>query len=144
MAITLGIVSEAPLLNQVLILSGIAFLVTVGVYGIVAVIVKIDDLGYWLQQKNAALAKSVGGALLAAAPWMMKILTVVGTVAMFLVGGGIIVHGIPLLHHTLEGIGAGFNGTIAAVIANAANLVIGLIVGSIVLSLVNLVARVRG
>lgn len=143
-AITLGIVSEAPLLNQVLILSGIAILVTVGVYGIVAGIVKIDDLGYWLQKKNSALAKSVGGVLLAAAPWLMKVLTVVGTVAMFLVGGGIIVHGVPLLHHAIEEFSTGLGSLVAALASNGANLVIGFIVGSIVLSLVNLVARVRG
>lgn len=143
-AITLGIVSEAPLLNQVLILSGIAILVTVGVYGIVAAIVKIDDLGYWLQKKSSALAKSVGGVLLATAPWLMKILTVVGTVAMFLVGGGIIVHGVPVLHHTIEGYSADLGAVVAALASNGANLVIGFIVGSIVLSLVNLIARVRG
>ncbi|MCW1877267.1 DUF808 domain-containing protein [Erwinia sp. INIA-01] len=143
-AITLGIVSEAPLLNQVLILSGIAILVTVGVYGIVAAIVKIDDLGYWLQKKSSALAKSVGGVLLATAPWLMKILTVVGTVAMFLVGGGIIVHGVPVLHHAIEGFSAGLGALVAALASNGANLVIGFIVGSIVLSLVNLIARVRG
>ncbi len=86
-AITLGIVSEAPLLNQVLILAGIAILVTIGVYGIVAGIVKIDDLGFWLKQKSSRVAQSVGAVLLAAAPWLMKILTVVGTLAMFLVEG---------------------------------------------------------
>ena len=143
-AITLGIVSEAPLLNQVLILSGIAILVTVGVYGIVAAIVKIDDLGYWLQKKSSALAKSVGGVLLATAPWLMKILTVVGTVAMFLVGGGIIVHGVPVLHHAIEGYSADLSAVVAALASNGANLVIGFIVGAIVLSLVNLIARVRG
>ena len=143
-AITLGIVSEAPLLNQVLILSGIALMVTIGVYGIVAVIVKVDDLGYWLQKKQAALARAVGGALLVAAPWMMKILTVVGTIAMFLVGGGIIVHGIPLLHHTVENLGAGSSALLSTVMTNGANLIVGFIIGSIVLSLVNLVARVRG
>lgn len=143
-AITLGIVSEAPLLNQVLILSGIAILVTVGVYGIVAAIVKIDDLGYWLQKKSSALAKSIGGVLLATAPWLMKILTVVGTVAMFLVGGGIIVHGVPFLHHAIEGFSAGLGALVAALASNGANLVIGFVVGSIVLSLVNLIARVRG
>ena len=143
-AITLGIVSEAPLLNQVLILSGIAILVTVGVYGIVAGIVKLDDLGLWLQQKGSAVAGAIGGALLAAAPVLMKILTVVGTLAMFLVGGGIIVHGAPWLHHTIEHWSSGFNGLLAVLISNAANLVIGFIVGSIVLFAVNMIAKVRG
>lgn len=143
-AITLGIVSEAPLMNQVVILAGIAILVTVGVYGIVACIVKIDDLGLWLQQKTSAVARGTGGALLALAPWLMKILTVVGTLAMFLVGGGIIAHGVPAIHHFIEHLTADFAGLIASLLSNLANLVLGLIVGSIVLLVVNLIARMRG
>ncbi|MGE9549781.1 DUF808 family protein [Erwinia amylovora] len=143
-AITLGIVSEAPLLNQVLILSGIAILVTIGVYGIVACIVKIDDLGLWLKQKSSSLAQGIGGALLAMAPWMMKVLSVVGTVAMFLVGGGIIAHGIPLVHHVISDFTADYSGLMASLLSNLANLVLGFIVGSIVLSVVNLIARARG
>ncbi|MFC0141603.1 DUF808 family protein [Erwinia mallotivora] len=143
-AITLGIVSAAPLLNQVLILSGIAILVTAGVYGIVACIVKIDDLGLWLQQKSSAMAQSVGGFLLAAAPVLMKMLSVVGTLAMFLVGGGIIVHGIAPLHHAVTHFTADYNGLLALLLSNLASLVPGLIVGSIVLLLVNVIARVRG
>ncbi|MBD8164601.1 DUF808 domain-containing protein [Erwinia persicina] len=142
-AITLGIVSEAPLLNQVIILAGVAILVTVGVYGIVAGIVKIDDLGMWLQKKTSAAAKAIGGVLLVAAPLLMKILTVVGTLAMFLVGGGIIVHGLPWLHHHIEAFSAGMHGLLAMLVSNLANLIIGLIVGSIVLCSVNLIARMR-
>ncbi|MEN5015150.1 DUF808 domain-containing protein [Erwinia sp. Eh17-17] len=142
-AITLGIVSEAPLLNQVIVLSGVAILVTIGVYGIVAGIVKIDDLGLWLQQKSSAAAKAIGGVLLVAAPWLMKILTVVGTLAMFLVGGGIIVHGVPFLHHTIEHFSAGLHGLLVMLVSNLANLIIGFIVGSIVLCGVNLIARMR-
>ncbi|MDF2786707.1 MAG: hypothetical protein K0S95_3242 [Pantoea eucrina] len=143
-AITLGIVSEAPLLNQVLILAGIAILVTIGVYGIVAMIVKIDDLGYWLREKSSALAQAVGGFLLAMAPWLMKILTVVGTLAMFLVGGGIIVHGITPLHHAISEYSSGFNGLVSSLLSNGANLVLGFIVGAVVLLVVNLIAKVRG
>ncbi|MCU5773256.1 DUF808 domain-containing protein [Erwiniaceae bacterium BAC15a-03b] len=142
-AITLGIVSDAPLLNQVLILSGIAILVTVGVYGIVAGIVKLDDLGLWLTQQSGALAQATGRGLLVAAPWLMKILSVVGTLAMFLVGGGIVVHGIAWLHHHIEAFSAGFNGLVAALISNGANLVIGFIIGSIVLFVVNMIAKAR-
>ncbi|MFX5073002.1 DUF808 family protein, partial [Acinetobacter baumannii] len=87
---TLGIVAEAPLLNQVLVLSGIALVVTVGVYGLVGVIVKIDDLGYWLAEKSSALMQALGKGLLIIAPWLMKALSIVGTLAMFLVGGGIV------------------------------------------------------
>lgn len=143
-AITLGIVSEAPLLNQVLILSGIAVLVTAGVYGIVACIVKIDDLGLWLQQKSSGLAKAVGGTLMTAAPWLMRILSVVGTLAMFLVGGGIIVHGIPVLHHTLNDLITSDNQLVSSLLNNLSSLVLGMIVGMIVLSLVKVIGGLRG
>lgn len=143
-AITLGIVSESPLLTQVIILAGIAILVTIGVYGIVAAIVKIDDLGFWLREKSSRVAQGIGSVLLAAAPWLMKILSVVGTIAMFLVGGGIVVHGITPLHHLIEEVSAGFSGWIATLLSNGANLVLGFIIGSIVLLVVNLIARVRG
>lgn len=143
-AITLGIVSEAPLLNQVIILSGIAIVVTLGVYGIVAAIVKLDDLGFWLREKRSLLAQGMGSALLFTAPWLMKILSVVGTLAMFLVGGGIVVHGIAPLHHAIEHYSAGFNGFLAGLISNLASLVIGFILGSIVLLIVNLFAKLRG
>ncbi|WP_168421911.1 DUF808 domain-containing protein [Erwinia amylovora] len=142
-AITLGIVSGAPLLNQVIILSGVAILVTVGVYGIVAAIVKIDDLGLWLKQKNAPPAQAVGRLLLAAAPWLMRTLTVVGTLAMFLVGGGIIIHGLPQLHHLIAAFSAEMHGLMAAVFNNLANLILGLIVGSIVLWVANLIGKMR-
>ena len=142
-AITLGIVSEAALLNQVLILAGIAILVTIGVYGIVAGIVKLDDLGYWLHGKSSALAQSLGKMLLVAAPWLMKILSVVGTLAMFLVGGGIVIHGIPLLHHAITHYSESFSGFTITLLENGANLVIGFIIGSIVLLVVNLIARLR-
>ena len=143
-AITLGIVSEAPLLDQLIVMAGIAILVTVGVYGIVAAIVKLDDLGYWLREKSSTLAQGAGGALLFAAPWLMKILTVVGTLAMFLVGGGIVVHGITPLHHAIEQYSEGFNGIIASLLSNGANLVLGFILGAIVLLVVNLIAKLRG
>ncbi|KAA5930326.1 DUF808 domain-containing protein [Pantoea sp. Bo_2] len=143
-AITLGIVSEAPLLNQVIILAGIAILVTIGVYGIVAGIVKIDDLGFWLREKPSRVAQGIGSVLLTAAPWLMKTLSVVGTLAMFLVGGGIVVHGITPLHHLIEEVSGGFSGWIAMLLSNGANLVLGFIIGSIVLLVVSLIARVRG
>jgi len=143
-AITLGIVSESPLLNQVIILAGIAILVTIGVYGIVAAIVKIDDLGFWLREKSSPIAQGIGSVLLAAAPWLMKILSVVGTIAMFLVGGGIVVHGIAPLHHLIEEVSSGFSGWIAMLLSNGANLVLGFIIGSIVLLVVNLIAKLRG
>ncbi|MCI0200145.1 DUF808 domain-containing protein [Cronobacter sakazakii] len=143
-AITLGIVAEAPLLNQVLILSGIAVLVTLGVYGIVGVIVKLDDMGYWLADKRSALARGVGKGLLVTAPWLMKALSVLGTIAMFLVGGGIVVHGIAPLHHGIEHWAQSLGGVGAAVMPTVLNLVLGFILGAVVLAVVSLIGRLRG
>ncbi|EOV8970636.1 DUF808 domain-containing protein [Cronobacter turicensis] len=143
-AITLGIVAEAPLLNQVLVLSGIAILVTLGVYGIVGVIVKLDDMGYWLADKRSALARGVGKGLLVTAPWLMKALSILGTVAMFLVGGGIVVHGIAPLHHAIEHWAQGLGGIGAAVMPTVLNLVLGFLIGALVLAVVSLIGRLRG
>jgi len=142
-AITLGIVAEAPLLNQILILSGIALLVTVGVYGLVGIIVKLDDMGYWLVEKTSSLAQWSGKALLAIAPRLMKVLSIVGTLAMFLVGGGIVVHGITPLHHAVENLAHGQNAVIASLLPTAANLVLGFIIGAIVLAGVKAIAALR-
>ncbi|MCT4714453.1 DUF808 domain-containing protein [Enterobacteriaceae bacterium H18W14] len=143
-AITLGIVADAPLLNQVLVLSGIAILVTVGVYGLVGMIVKLDDLGYWLAEKRSQLAQGIGKALLALAPWLMKFLSIVGTLAMFLVGGGILVHGIPALHHAIEHWAEKAGGVIHLLAPTLVNLVLGFIVGAIVLLVVNGINHLRG
>jgi predicted DNA repair protein MutK len=103
-AITLGAVAGASFTTQVAVLVGISVLMTVGVYGLVAGIVKLDDAGLYLNRQASAAAQALGCGLLAAAPWLMKGLSVVGTVAMFLVGGGIISHGWPWLHHASEAV----------------------------------------
>ena len=103
--IALGTVAEKAFSVQVAVLAGVGIIMTVGVYGIVAGIVKIDDLGLHLSGKTSAAARAVGGVLLAAAPRLMKALSVIGTVAMFMVGGGILVHGVPVLHHAIEQLG---------------------------------------
>ena len=136
--------ADAPLLNQVLVLSGIAMLVTVGVYGLVGIIVKLDDMGYWLVERPGALAKTVGKGLLVVAPWLMKVLSIVGTLAMFLVGGGIVVHGIAPLHHAIEHFAAEQGAVIAATLPTLANLVLGFIIGLIVVGLVKGISRLRG
>ena len=135
-AITLGIVADAPLLNHVL--------VTLGVYGLVGIIVKLDDMGYWLVERPGALAKTVGKGLLVVAPWLMKVLTIVGTLAMFLVGGGIVVHGIAPLHHAIEHFAAEQGAVLAATLPTLANLVLGFIIGLIVVGLVKGISRLRG
>lgn len=139
-AITLGTVADAPLTQQVIVLSGIAIVMTVGVYGLVAGIVKLDDLGLWLTQKPGQAAKSIGGAILRAAPYMMKSLSVIGTAAMFLVGGGILTHGVPAVHHWIEGVtaSAGGAGFIVPMLLNA---VAGIVAGGVVLLGVMAVAK---
>lgn len=85
-AITLGTVADAPLMQQVIVLSGIALVMTIGVYGLVAGIVKLDDLGLWMSQKPGQWVRDIGNGLLRTAPYMMKGLSVIGTAAMFMVG----------------------------------------------------------
>jgi len=133
--ITLGTVAAAPFVTQVSVLVGIALMMTVGVYGLVAGIVKLDDGGLYLSQKTG-LARGLGLAILAAAPWLMKALSVAGTAAMFLVGGGIIVHGISPLHHAVERLGetsAAF-GWLFTFLAGAA---IGIAAGALVMAVVS-------
>jgi uncharacterized protein len=109
--ISLGVMADYPFLTRALTLSSFAALITIFVYGLVAGIVKIDDVGLMLQKKGAAAA-ALGKAMLLTAPVLMKTLGIVGTIAMFLVGGGILVHGIPGLEPWLEGVarGATFTG----------------------------------
>ncbi len=105
-AITLGAVAGAPFLTQLGVLSAVAVLMTVGVYGFVAAIVKLDDLGLHLSRAegntgSARIRRALGAGILRTAPLLMKFLSVAGTAAMFLVGGGILMHGLPALHHAL-------------------------------------------
>ncbi len=96
--IALGTVAQAPLLQQLTVLAGVAAAMTVGVYGFVAAIVKLDDAGLYLMRRGGAVQGAVGRLLLATAPVLMKLLSVVGTLAMFMVGGGILAHGLPGAH----------------------------------------------
>ena len=144
-AITLGTVAGAPLLQQFTVLAGIALVMTVGVYGIVAGIVKLDDVGLWLTQRPAApVQNAVGRALVAAAPQLMKALSVLGTAAMFLVGGGILVHGLPLLHHPVEALAASAGVLAGWLLPALANVVVGVRAGAAVLGVVVLGQRLRG
>ena len=136
-AITLGTVAGSDFATRVTVMTLIALVMTVGVYGIVAGIVKLDDFGLFLSRKAGA-AQAVGGVILAGAPWLMKALSVAGTAAMFLVGGGILVHGIePLaqaIGHWSEGRGQG----LLRFVLNAA---VGIVAGAIVLGVVTLGQR---
>lgn len=100
--ISLGAVAQSEFKVQVLTLCAIAVLMTIGVYGLVAGIVKLDDLGIHLSRKTNTVIQKIGLGILVVAPWLMKSLSVVGTAAMFMVGGGIISHGIPFIHHAID------------------------------------------
>ncbi len=137
-AITLGTVQAVTWTTQLAVLSGVALLMTVGVYGLVAGIVKIDDLGLYLTRRPSAtpeggVTQALGRGLLRAAPVLMKVLSVAGTAAMFLVGGGILVHGLPFLHHLTEGLPLGF----------VWDGLVGIAAGALVLLAVTLVQKLR-
>ncbi|MCP3143220.1 DUF808 domain-containing protein [Pyxidicoccus xibeiensis] len=140
--ISLGTVATATFGQRVAVLVGIALIMTVGVYGLVGGIVKLDDAGLHLSKKPSALARAFGRGLLATAPKLMKFLSIAGTVAMFMVGGGILTHGIPFLHHLSEGIAhgvagvPGIGGVLAALLPSVVDAVTGVIAGALVLALV--------
>jgi len=130
--IALGTVASQPFTTQLTVLAGIALLMTFGVYGLVGGIVKMDDVGAWLLLKGRGVMKIVGKGLLLAAPKLMKTLTIVGTAAMFLVGGGILSHGMPPVHHGIEQV-AGMAGVMGAPISLLLDVAVGVLVGVLAL-----------
>jgi uncharacterized protein len=150
--ITLGSVANAEFMTQVAAVVLVALLMTVGVYGFVALIVKLDDMGLYLLRKEGQgsvikLQHKVGKGLLLTAPVLMKILAVLGTVAMFLVGGGILLHGMPFLAgmtHYLEQLFLGyvlFGGVFTLMSSLLLNFVIGVLAGAVVLAIVTFVNK---
>src|SRR5690606_2779196 len=142
-AITLGTVAGATFTEQLLVLAGIAAIMTVGVYGLVAGIVKLDDLGIYLSQQDGACQQSLGRGILRAAPYMMKTLSVLGTAAMFMVGGGILVHGLPVLEHGIHDL-IGEGGLVRGLMTAVASGLVGVVAGAIVLGAVQLSGRLFG
>ena len=152
--IALGTVANEIFSKQVLVLSIIAIAMTVGVYGIVAGIVKLDDVGLHLMLKKGQSAykqmlRKLGAGLVAVTPYLMRFLSVVGTAAMFMVGGGILAHGLPFLHHAVEHIAKNvetiptFGGLFASASTIAINAIIGVIAGVIVLALVTILGKLK-
>ncbi len=147
--IALGTVATAPFGTRVAVLIGLALLMTVGVYGLVAGIVKLDDLGQYLTDKGHAMGsagaahRAIGAAILRVAPLLMRLLSVAGTVAMFLVGGGILTHGIPGLHHWVQHRAVGFESIpgAPAVFTMFVDLLVGVVAGTLVLLAVSAVKR---
>jgi predicted DNA repair protein MutK len=149
--IALGTVAQAPFSQQVAVLVSIAVLMTVGVYGIVAGIVKMDDAGLWLSQRTGdgkAGLRAFGRFLLSAAPKLMKFLSVAGTLAMFMVGGGILTHGTPgahdIIHHAAEAVHGvpALGGVLAAVTPTLLDAIAGVVAGAIVLAVVTIAGRI--
>jgi predicted DNA repair protein MutK len=142
--ITLGTVAAATFGKQVAVLTTIAVVMTIGVYGLVAGIVKLDDAGLWLLAREGGAAKALGRGILAFSPWLMKALSVFGTAAMFLVGGGILVHGTPgvegFIHLLYEAAGQ-TGGLLLAMLADG---LVGVVAGGIVVALVAGYKKVRG
>ncbi len=144
-AITLGTVQASPFVTQAAVVSGMALVMTVGVYGLVAAIVKLDDAGLYLSQRPdasglASVSQPLGRGILWVAPWLMKALSVLGTAAMFLVGGGILTHGVPWLHHGIEGLVARADGMVGGALIGAVlpllmDAVVGILTGALVLLL---------
>jgi predicted DNA repair protein MutK len=150
--ITLGTVGTAVFGVRVAVLVGIALLMTVGVYGLVAGIVKLDDAGLYLSQTRGEgrlprLVRRFGLGVVAFAPWLMKLLSVLGTAAMFLVGGGILAHGIPWLEHRITDIreldAGGMDFLIGAMTPLVANLVIGVVAGALTVLVVELAKKTK-
>jgi uncharacterized protein len=139
--IALGTVATEVFTKQVTVVSAIALIMTIGVYGLVAAIVKLDDLGLHLMLKKGSsvfkqITRKIGSWLLAGTPYLMRFLSVAGTAAMFLVGGSIIGHGIPALHHVAEPLKE-----ISFILPMLMDAVVGLIVGAICVALFTLVSK---
>jgi|SRR5450830_144997 len=146
--ITLGTVQSSPLLTQISVLSGIAVLMTIGVYGLVAGIVKLDDGGLHLSLQTGAglaarLQRSLGRGILRAAPYLMKGLSVAGTAAMFLVGGGILIHRTPGAGSLIEHWSLVAGAALQPVAALTLNALAGILAGAVVLASVILVKRLK-
>jgi predicted DNA repair protein MutK len=145
--ISLGTVATAPLPQRIAVLVGIAIIMTVGVYGLVAGIVKLDDAGLHLHRSIgdgvfSRLRRALGSAILRAAPYLMKGLSIAGTAAMFLVGGGILAHGVPVLHHAVEAI-ASDAGALGAIVPFIADAVVGIAAGAVILAAASALQRLR-
>ena len=137
--ITLGTVATAPLAQRITVLCLIAVAMTVGVYGLVAGIVKLDDAGLWLQRQRRAAVRALGAGMVRLAPRLMKFLSVAGTLAMLVVGGGILVHGIGPLYDVTQALAK--DPTLAWLLSVLADALVGVLAGALVLVTVSALTR---
>ncbi len=148
--ISLGTVTGKPFMTQLLVLAGISVLMTVGVYGLVAGIVKLDDAGLHLSGKASSLARALGRGILRAAPWLMKGLAIAGTAAMFLVGGGILTHGFHAVSEWIDDAAVGVaelpgvGAVLGALTPMLVNALVGIVAGGLVVLAVTVFRRLRG
>lgn len=140
-AITLGTVSSQTMGMQFLVLTVVAVMITIGVYGLVAGIVKLDDGGLYLSRKDSLFAQRVGEGILWLAPWMMKTLSVLGTIAMFLVGGGILTHGLLPVYDAIHHFAEGFGGLAQAIVPVVADGLFGVAVGALLVAVITPVVK---
>ncbi len=140
--ISLGTVADKPFATQLGVLVAIATLVTIGVYGLVAGIVKLDDVGQALSRRAHRVARAFGRGMLAFAPWLMRFLSIAGTAAMFLVGGGIVSHGVPALHHINEALVEGMVQPWATMTGMGWTALVGIVLGIVCLAMVTLAQRI--
>lgn len=152
--IALGTVATATFIQQIIVVATIAIVMTVGVYGIVAGIVKLDDAGlHWMQKTGTGFFKqsqrAIGAKLLGAAPYLMRALSVIGTAAMFMVGGGILAHGVDFLHHNIDHIAEvvsklpAIGNFLATLLPMLLNALVGIVAGAIVLVVVEIINKVK-
>ncbi len=148
--ITLGTVASATFTQQIIVVASIALVMTIGVYGLVAAIVKLDDAGLYCMQKTGSSLlrqgqRAIGVKLVGMAPYLMRALSVIGTAAMFMVGGGILAHGVGFLHHNIEYIAQHLSsiqligGALAVIMPMLLNALVGIVAGAIVLGLIQLI-----
>lgn len=139
--ISLGTVATQPLPTQFGVLVVIALLMTIGVYGLVGGIVKLDDIGLHLARDGAGRVRvTLGRGILAFAPKLMRLLSVAGTVAMFLVGGGILAHGIGPLHHAIAALAQGSPGWLWQALLNG---LFGVLAGVLLVAVLSALSRLR-
>lgn len=135
-AITLGTVTTQTFGMQFMVLTVVAVMITVGVYGLVAGIVKLDDGGLYLSQRDSAIAQWMGNGILWLAPYMMKTLSILGTIAMFLVGGGILTHGLPPVYDAIHHFAETFSGLSGALIPMLADGLFGVLAGALLVAII--------
>jgi predicted DNA repair protein MutK len=143
--ISLGTVADQGIAMRFVVLAAISAVMTIGVYGLVAGIVKLDDVGLSLSKRGGS-SRRLGEAILVSAPVFMKVLSIAGTAAMFLVGGGIIVHGIPWVHHVVVDItasAAAISGVLGTITEMLLNGVVGIVTGGVVVAVVTGVQKLR-